>query len=650
MITVLSPQRQVRLQALAYRGQPVWSASLDYDEGGRLARERHTVVAAGHDRSWSYAYDARDRLVGARRNGSAADVDTSWFAWNEDGSLAARHVNGATARPRIARDASGLPHMAEGFALSYGPNRRLVRVQEGDDVVAHYRHNAFGHRIAKRSRHGDVDYFYLDNRLVAERRNDAVLETAGPPHADTGNEPLQPLVTRRYLYAHHALVGVIDYVDGELYYAHSDPVGAPRVLTDATRTIRWLADYQPTGAAERVSGDLTLNLRLPGQVLDEETGWHDNVLRTYAPRLGHYLEPDPLGPVPGNQALGYADQQPRRHIDPLGLILFAFDGTRNNAQSQSNVWKMSQYYLDGPVYYHSGPGNPYYVDWNAITAWQASQIIDTQWLSLLNALGRADGGREHIPIDIIGFSRGAALARHFANLVGQHVDHGLFSYHDSVRGLVTACVDLRFMGLFDTVAQFGLAGSRNSNYDLSIASAWQWVAHAVALHERRWLFPLTSVQHGLSENTVEAPFIGAHADIGGGALMLDDGTMGSRGDLSDVALNWMIWQARAASLRFGDVAAHDAEISDPILHDLRSPALRSVQDGDRRVDGPGGTLMYGYQHDHPGLGSAQRQDVEALIARVENWRNSAGDEVGHVDMQAYALWLQRELGWAALPA
>src|SRR3546814_15511402 len=104
-----------------------------------------------------------------------------------------------------------------------------------------------------------------------------------------------------------------------------------------------------------MAGDLSLDLRLPGQVFDAETGWHDNLLRTYLPGPGQYLEPDPLGPVPGSQALGYAAQQPRRYADPLGLLLFAFDGTRNSPMTRSNVWKMSQAYLDGPVYYHSGP-------------------------------------------------------------------------------------------------------------------------------------------------------------------------------------------------------------------------------------------------------------------------------------------------------
>src|SRR5690606_8757759 len=219
---------------------------------------------------------------------------------------------------------------------------------------------------------------------------------------------------------------------------------------DAQGRIRWKADYTPLGAVLHETGDMRLKIRLPGQISDMATGWHDNLLRTYHPLMGHYAEPDPLGPLPGAQALGYAAQQPRRYIDPLGLLLFAFDGTRQNAQNRSNVWLFSQQYLDGPVFYHSGPGNPYYVSADAAAAYSVNQTLETQWQHLLNALqGVRPSADQIVPIDIIGYSRGAAMGRHFGNLIEQHIDQGLFSYADPLRGQITACVDLRFMGLFD---------------------------------------------------------------------------------------------------------------------------------------------------------------------------------------------------------
>ncbi|MBV6304019.1 DUF2235 domain-containing protein [Candidimonas humi] len=672
--------------ALHHDGTPVWIQRLQYDGAGRITGERHSVPALRHEQAWHYAYDARSRLAGAQRASAAKPI---WYAWNKDGSLAARGEPGRAAKPVIARDASGLPLAHDGFRLRYGPQRRLAAAERGGQVHRYF-HNARGQRIAVRSPAGDIDYFYLDNRLVAETHhgqagapaatlagkvNRAGHSLAEAPQAPAGKAnraehslgetpqalPGRPLVTRRYIYARHALVGFIDYAadpatgtpSATLYAVHSDLLGAPRLVTDAGRRIRWLADYEPTGAAVRKAGDLELDLRLPGQVLDRGTGWHDNLLRTYLPGLGQYLETDPLGPLPGSQALGYAAQQPRRHADPLGLLLFAFDGTRNSPISQTNVWKMSQWYQDGPVFYQSGPGNPHYLDWDAVTAQTAGLILDAQWEFLLVELAEAAataGRGETIPIDIIGFSRGAALARHFGNMIAQQVSDGLFSYLDADLGLVTACVDLRFMGLFDTVAQFGLSGVANPLYDLSIASAWQWVAHAVALQEYRWMFPLTSVAAAPGGNTVEAPFIGAHSDIGGGLAVDEEGRYQTRGDLSDVALNWMLWQARAALVRFDTPPAADRQVTDPILHDQRSAVTRTLYDGDRAVQAADGSTQYPRQDAHPDLGRERRQATEQLIARLEGWHASGSDEVGTVDMAGYALWLQQELGWQAVPA
>lgn len=628
----------------------IWDHFRSPDALNRPTRESDHVASHGFTRDWHYAYDHASRLAIAAVE-PAARAPTQrrqtpgqyWHAWQPDGEAAAVKHNARNLTPKIKRDAAGLPLSAEGYDLRYSPQRRLEQVSRQGKVLDQYRHNAFGHRIQASTPDEQAQYFYLDNRLVAEARHSR--------HPNT--RPQNRLITRRYLYAGHALVGLIDYSNdapaGTLYAVHTDLMGAPRLVTDTTRQIRWLAQYTPFGAAQRIKGDLTLNLRLPGQIADATTGWHDNLMRTYDPRFGHYLEPDPLGPLPGSQALGYAAQQPRRFIDPLGLLLFAFDGTRQNTHTRSNVWLLSQRYQDGPVFYHSGPGNPYYLDLDTLVAHTAAQTIQTQWQHLLNALhGAIPRAEQPIPIDIIGYSRGAALARHFGNLVEQHVDQGLFSYADPLRGQISTCVDLRFMGLFDTVAQFGLNGQLNDTYDFSIAAAWGWVAHAVALHERRPLFPLLAATEGLTDNVIEAPFVGAHADIGGG-IPAGKQDAHIHGDLSDVALNWMLWQANAAAVPMAKLPTEQTSVDQPILHDARASLARSIQDSDRRVDGPDGRKQLNYQDDHHRYGRRQREATEALIDRYENWRRNDTDAVGTVDLDAYARWLYDELGWQAAP-
>src|SRR5699024_7712218 len=341
--------------------------------------------------------------------------------------------------------------------------------------------------------------------------------------------------------------------------------------------------------------------------------------------------------------------QPRRHVDPHGLLLFAFDGTRQSASTQSNVWKLSQHYLDGPVYYHPGPGDSHRLDLDSITASSADDIIETQWKALLNELAAADMA-ETIPFDILGFSRGDTLALNFGNRVANHVSQGLLEYSDAELGTITACVYLRFIGLFDSVAQFGLAGSRNHLYDLAIPAAWDWVAHAAALQEHRLLFPLLSAtENGHALNIVEAPLVGAHSDIGGGILPADRPREGHPSDLSNVALNWMLWQARAASVRFAPLDPADRVIERPVLHNYRSVLLRRAHGGDRAVQSPDGQQHLMWQEEHPHLGQKQRDQTETFITRPDGWPTLGGIEVGTVAMDAYARWLHDELGWQAPP-
>src|SRR5690606_4890140 len=116
--------------------QPVWTSSTQYNQQGRLMHERHAVPAVGHDENWSYHYDAQGRLTGAERTMQGhkgqplGTPDTYWYAWRQDGSLAAQHMQGKTIKPDIRRDASGLPLSVGNRELHFGANRRLRRVTQ----------------------------------------------------------------------------------------------------------------------------------------------------------------------------------------------------------------------------------------------------------------------------------------------------------------------------------------------------------------------------------------------------------------------------------------------------------------------------------------------------------------------------------------
>ncbi len=106
-------------------------------------------------------------------------------------------------------------------------------------------------------------------------------------------------------------------------------------------------------------------------------------------------------------------------------------------------------------------------------------------------------------IDVVGFSRGAAIAVSFANRLAKRFPG----------------VRVRFLGLWDVVGQFGAPGTHvNAGHDLDVPSNVDRCYHAMALDETRLLFPLTR----LGKKTAapawlqEAWFRGVHSDVGGG--------------------------------------------------------------------------------------------------------------------------------------
>jgi type VI secretion system secreted protein VgrG len=135
---------------------------------------------------------------------------------------------------------------------------------------------------------------------------------------------------------------------------------------------------------------------------------------------------------------------------------------------------------------------------------------------------------KRIEVDIFGFSRGAAAARHFANdlLKGSHsllakvMPAGSSMLVDEFAWRVQHDVRINFIGLFDTVAgiiaplagDFSPGNARNPGLDLALpANAARKIVQLVARDEYRFNFALTR-----TDNDIILP--GAHSDIGGGYL------------------------------------------------------------------------------------------------------------------------------------
>lgn len=233
------------------------------------------------------------------------------------------------------------------------------------------------------------------------------------------------------------------------------------------------------------------------------------------------------------------------------MALYAFDGTWNSAKTDdesgpnnTNVYRFYQ------AYHRHSNTNDFYVP-GVGTRWdKIGRIVGG--LFGVGELPRIDEAYEHLCtawaandhiIDIVGFSRGAATTLDFCYEV-QKRGIRLPNSHT----IVEPHPQIRFLGVWDIVAAFGIANlgntAANLGHHLSLPkSNLKHCFHALALDERRPSFLPTRL-HGADE----VWFRGVHSDVGGGN--------GNRG-LNDIALKWMMSKAKAAHLPIvdADIAA-----------------------------------------------------------------------------------------------
>lgn len=110
------------------------------------------------------------------------------------------------------------------------------------------------------------------------------------------------------------------------YYVHSDHLNVPTVVTNKDKAVVWEGHRKPFGETEVTVATIEQPFRFPGQYYDQETGLHYNLMRDYDPRLGRYVESDPIGLTGGMNTYGYAGQNSIMAYDPNGefwFLLFA---------------------------------------------------------------------------------------------------------------------------------------------------------------------------------------------------------------------------------------------------------------------------------------------------------------------------------------
>ncbi|MFC1467574.1 DUF2235 domain-containing protein [Verrucomicrobiota bacterium] len=306
-------------------------------------------------------------------------------------------------------------------------------------------------------------------------------------------------------------------------------------------------------------------------------------------------------------------------------LIVLFDGTWNDPEDQTNVYRLSRSIrdYDGETrqrfFYDPGIGTSTFSRLRGgVSGWGLSKNImqGYEWL----AKHYAEGDE----IWIFGFSRGAYTARSLAGVIRKcgllHIstprllkeveklyrnkEHKPKSNKCSeFRHTYSRDVKIHFMGVWDTVGALGIPGTilsekgRFSWHDTQLSKIVERAYHAMALDEHREAYNTSLWTHPSGEikpeqiSVEQRWFIGAHANVGGGY---------GKDPLATLPLEWIQTKACEAGLSLEPYEASDtawkAKITDSFkrfMKGIYSLFKRLTKKGD-------GRFYRNFSHDEKG--------------------------------------------------
>jgi RHS repeat-associated protein len=295
---------------------PIISRTYQYDRAGNLQS-----ISSPFDKERNYQYDALNRILKAGDEVFAFDPAHNLIE-NASSKYANRVIDNRLSgyqNCHYSYDLYGnLREKTMGkdscLLLHYNPEHQLERAEMrfgGNHMVTKYNYDALGRRIYKKSTHEAVFFLWDDNQLLSEIKAGQTTTFLYEPGTFS---PLAQIVQK-------------GTSEKDIYYYHTDQVGAPYELTTMNGQIVWRAHYKVWGKVAAIDSSeqqdnndaIRQPLRFQGQYHDEETGLYYNYHRYYDPDIGRFITPDPIGLAGGMNAYQYAPN-PTVWIDPMGLV------------------------------------------------------------------------------------------------------------------------------------------------------------------------------------------------------------------------------------------------------------------------------------------------------------------------------------------
>jgi RHS repeat-associated protein len=265
----------------------------------------------------TYGYDSLLRL--------SSESGTTQYTYDATSNRATKVMGGTTtttipssSNKISAVGANSLTYDSSGNILTYVSSaynwnaaNQLAFVSTSGSTVGTYTYNSLNQRTQKLVSGATTNYVYgLNGQLYGEYTSAGAL-------------------VREYIYLNGQPLAQVNAGSPEFVtYLHPDHLGTPRYGTNSagTQVWNWTSDAFGNGTP---TGSVTVNLRMPGQYYDSESGLFYNWNRYYSPALGRYITSDPIGLAGGLNTFNYVDQSPVMYFDPLGVdwVYFQDSGT-----------------------------------------------------------------------------------------------------------------------------------------------------------------------------------------------------------------------------------------------------------------------------------------------------------------------------------
>ena len=295
-----------------------WLQLFDYDELNRLINE------AREGQAISYEYDGvGNRLSRSKHLEGEDSANTKQYQYAESANRLDKINN-----KKLIYDLNGnlIEDKSGKRKFRYDVTNRLTEYFKDGELKSSYTYNSFGQRIKKtieRAKNNDDDhksltFTYLPSGwLLSENGHDDVSEKGFTrDYIWLGSKPIAQIKSR------FKADGSIK--NQEINYIHTDHLHTPRVATDENQNIVWRWDSDAFGEQKSQRDPdsngkkVVIRLRFPGQYFDGESKLHYNHYRDYDPRIGRYIQGDPIGLDGGYNLYLYGNSNPINNFDPEG--------------------------------------------------------------------------------------------------------------------------------------------------------------------------------------------------------------------------------------------------------------------------------------------------------------------------------------------